>query len=108
MKNTGLDLSAFQARDAAAKLLDQKFGLMNTGDIPAIDAVIMRNLGHALYHMDETLLSACFMRGLLPAGITEALRMASFLTFTLPEARAAQAETGVPASLLIAEGLCNI
>src|SRR6185437_12222555 len=48
-------------------------------------------------------LEACFLRGLLPSGMVESLRMAAFLSYTLPMARAAQAETEVPASLLIAE-----
>ena len=106
MKNTGRNkaaLIAFEAREAAAKLLDQRFGRMSSEDTPPIDAVIMRRLNDALVMADEQLLEACFLRGLLPAKIGEALRMAAFLSYTLPMARAAQAETGVPCSLLIAE-----
>jgi hypothetical protein len=96
-------LARLEAKEAAARFLTRSFGQMNRNEIPAIDAVIMRRLNEALCHTDEMLFSACFLRGLLPSDMAAFLRMAAFLSFTLPDARAAQTETGVPASFLIAE-----
>jgi hypothetical protein len=63
----------------------------------------MGRLRAAFISIDDDLQDACFQRGLLPRHITESLRMARFLSITLPSARAAQDETGVPASILLAE-----
>jgi len=93
----------YDAHSAAVNLLNKRFGLDNQEEIPAIDEVLMHRLNDALVHADQVLLKACFLRGLLPSVMADSLRIAGFLSFTLPSARAAQAETGVPASLLIAE-----
>jgi flagellum-specific peptidoglycan hydrolase FlgJ len=63
----------------------------------------MGRLRAAFASIDDDLQDACFQRGLLPRHITESLRMARFLSITLPSARAAQNETGVPSSILLAE-----
>jgi hypothetical protein len=86
----------------AAKILSTNFGTSSVVP-PPIDVVLMGKLREALGQVDFDLLEACWQRGLLSSRLVEALRMARFLSFTLPSARAAQSETGVPASVLIAE-----
>jgi hypothetical protein len=88
---------------SAALGLTRAFGCHSVGIIPPIDAVIMGRLRAAFASIDDDLQDACFQRGLLPRNITDSLRMARFLCITLPYARASQNETGVPASILIAE-----
>lgn len=92
-----------EQEEHAAKLLSRKFGITGEGVPPAIDAVLMAKLHDALDLIDEDLREACWQRGLLSSGLIESLRMARFLSFALPLARAAQTATGVPASILIAE-----
>jgi hypothetical protein len=87
----------------AARGLTRAFGCESVGDAPAIDVVIMERLRAALASIDESLQVACLQRGLLPRSVGDALNMARFLSYTLPFARGAQAATGVPASILIAE-----
>lgn len=94
---------AFDEARSAALGLTRAFGCESQGDIPAIDAVIMGRLSAALNSIDDALHTACFQRGLLPRIIGDSLRMACFLSQVLPMARAAQKQTGVPASILIAE-----
>lgn len=89
-------------RKAAARVLSTCFGTSSSTP-PPIDVVLMGKLRASLGQIDFDLLEACWQRGLLSSRLVEALRMARFLSFTLPAARAAQAETGVPASVLIAE-----
>jgi hypothetical protein len=101
--NANQILAQFERREAAAEFLKHDFGETSQGKIPPIDAVIMRQLHDILRHFDEDLQAACTYRGLLPYSMADSLMMASFLSFVLPSARAAQSVTGVPASALIAE-----
>ncbi|MFL6313714.1 MAG: hypothetical protein ACJ71W_16575 [Terriglobales bacterium] len=96
-------LRAFDISRRAALGLTRAFGSKSQGDVPAIDAVIMGRLSATLNSIDDALHTACFQRGLLPRIIGDSLRMACFLSQVLPMARAAQVDTGVPASILIAE-----
>jgi hypothetical protein len=96
-------LAAHDAARAAALGLTRAFGCKSVRDVPPIDAIIMRRLSAAFASIDDELQDACLQRGLLPRNIGESLRMARFLSITLPLARAAQSDTGVPASILIAE-----
>lgn len=86
----------------AAALLSTSFG-MSSVEPPPIDVVLMSKLCDALGVIDFDLIEACWQRGLLSSRLVDALRMAKFLSFTLPAARAAQSLTGVPASVLVAE-----
>lgn len=88
---------------AAAQGLTRAFGCHSVGTVPPIDAVIMGRLSAAFASIDDDLQEACLQRGLLPRNIGESLRMARFLSVTLPLARAAQSDIHVPASILIAE-----
>lgn len=97
-----LDIAHDKAQRAALGLT-RAFGCQSRGEAPAIDVVIMGRLSAALNSLDDALQTACFQRGLLPRIIGNSLRMACFLSQVLPMARAAQADTGVPASILIAE-----
>lgn len=97
------DLAAHEDSRKAAHGLTRAFGCHSVGIVPPIDAVIMRQLSAVFASIDDDLQDACLQRGLLPRNIGESLRMARFLSITLPLARAAQGETGVPASILIAE-----
>jgi hypothetical protein len=90
------------AEQRAAIILNRKFGIDSQECAPPIDLVIMGRLREAL-SIDVDLLSACWQRGLMSSALLEAVNMTSFLASTLPMARAAQAQTGVPASVLIAE-----
>jgi hypothetical protein len=90
------------AEQRAALTLSQHFGIESQECAPPIDIVIMERLRAGLL-VNEDLLTACFQRGLLSADLTESLTMICFLSSTLPLARAAQGQTGVPASALIAE-----
>jgi hypothetical protein len=90
------------AEQRAALTLSQHFGIESQECAPPIDIVIMERLRAGLA-IGPDLLSACFQRGLLSASLTESLYMVCFLSSTLPLARAAQSQTGVPASVLIAE-----
>jgi hypothetical protein len=94
---------AYDEAHKAAMGLTRAFGCHSVGIVPPIDAVIMGRLRAAFASIDDDLQDACFQRGLLPSTITESLRMARFLSITLPYARASQDETCVPASILIAE-----
>jgi hypothetical protein len=95
--------SADNAAHNAALGLTRAFGCHSQREAPAIDSVIMSRLSAALNPLDDALQTACFQRGLLPRIIGSALRMACFLSHVLPMARAAQSDTGVPASILVAE-----
>jgi hypothetical protein len=97
-----LEIAHDQAH-SAARGLTRAFGCHSAGEAPAIDVVIMARLSAALNLIDDALQTACFQRGLLPRIIGQSLRMAGFLSQVLPFARAAQSDTGVPASILIAE-----
>jgi hypothetical protein len=94
---------AYNEAHTAAQGLTRAFGCSSQSEIPAIDAVIMKRLSTAFASIDDELQDACLQRGLLPRNIGESLRMARFLSITLPAARAAQKDTSVPASILIAE-----
>ncbi|MFL6313882.1 MAG: hypothetical protein ACJ71W_17430 [Terriglobales bacterium] len=94
---------ALDEAHSAALGLTRAFGCQSQGEAPAIDVVIMGRLSEVLNSLDDALQTACFQRGLLPRIIGNSLRMACFLSQVLPMARAAQADTGVPASILIAE-----
>jgi hypothetical protein len=96
------EIALDKARSAALGLT-RAFGCNSQHDQPAIDVVIMGRLSAALNTIDDALQTACFQRGLLPRIIGDSLRMACFLSQVLPMARAAQVDTGVPASILIAE-----
>jgi hypothetical protein len=104
-------LEAFERRmqrrmekeQAAAEIVSRCFGIVHAQDTPAIDDVLASRLRAALGSIDEKLLEACWQRAILSESLVEALRLASFLSVTLPLARGAQSETGVPASLLIAQ-----
>lgn len=93
----------YERKQSNAASVVQYFGTMNDAEAPAIDLVIAQRLNLALSSIDDNLSSACFLRGILPDRLCEAITMATFLSATLPLARAAQIVTGVPASLLIAE-----
>jgi hypothetical protein len=95
--------AAFDEKKRAASGLTRAFGCSSVGEVPPIDVVIMGRLRAAFDSIDDDLQTACFQRGLLPRMVGDALRMATFLSVTLPSARAAQSATGVPASILIAE-----
>jgi hypothetical protein len=95
--------AAYDDEHSAALGLTRAFGCDSVGEVPAIDAVIMGRLSAALNSLDDALQTACFQRGLLPGIVGDSLRMACFLSEVLPFARAAQAATTVPASILIAE-----
>jgi hypothetical protein len=94
---------ALDEAHSAALGLTRAFHCESRGEPPAIDVVIMGRLSAALNSLDDALQTACFQRGLLPRIVGNSLRMACFLSQVLPMARAAQADTGVPASILIAE-----
>jgi hypothetical protein len=94
---------ALDAKQSNATKVVRYFGAIDTETAPAIDVVIMRQLNAALSSIDDELREACWLRGLLPDDLCEALRMATFLSLALPLARAAQIASGVPASILIAE-----
>jgi len=96
-------MAAHNDAHKAAEGLTRAFGWSSMSDIPAIDAVIMRQLRSAFASIDDELQDACFQRGLLSHRMTNSLRMARFLSITLPLARATQRETHVPASILVAE-----
>jgi hypothetical protein len=95
--------AAYDDAHSAALGLTRAFDCESRGEPPAIDVVIMGRLSAALNSLDDALQTACFQRGLLPRIVGNSLRMACFLSQVLPIARAAQADTGVPASILIAE-----
>jgi hypothetical protein len=102
-KINALPVHHFEEKERIAKLVTSNFGISSTNTPPPIDTSLMVRLCAALSQIDEDLREACWQRGLLPTAMSESLRMAGFLSFTLPLARAAQHSTGVPASVLIAE-----
>lgn len=87
----------------AARVLSRCFG-MHSQSAPPIDAVLMERLNVALQPLNFDMMEALRQRGLLSMRVFDSLNMARFLSFTLPAARAAQDITGVPASLLVADG----
>ena len=90
-------------RTHAARVLSRCFG-MHSQSAPPIDAVLMERLNVALQPLNFDMMEALRQRGLLSMGVFDSLNMARFLSFTLPAARAAQDITGIPSSLLIADG----
>jgi hypothetical protein len=102
-------LQQYQENKRIAQLGVRNFGGGSMETPPSIDVALMFRLRAALSQIDDDLNNACWQRGLLSRVMSESLRMAAFLSFTLPFARAAQSDTGVPASMLIAEAyyLCS-
>lgn len=97
---------AFRCRD-----LRDHFDCID-GDVPHIDAILMRPLREALSAINYPLTAALFQRGLLPHALESALSMTQFLALCLPAARGAQMDSAdllprpqcVPASVLVSEG----
>ncbi len=81
------------------------FGGVNVGQPPPIDAMIMPSLNVALAGVSEEFPGACIQRGLLPHAMLNHLVRARFLSFFLLSARSAQEDTGVRASILLADAV---
>lgn len=75
--------------------------------IPHEDQILLDCVRQALPKIDWRVSEACCTRKIMPPIVLNALDAAYYLCRTVAAARAAEQHTGIPASLLLAEGMSN-